>query len=139
MKFTVENEKQLVEKVYKELGSKMQAGFYVGLVGDLGAGKTTLVAGILKKLGLKIPVTSPTFTLRKIYDLPDSTKVQHIDLYRHQKGFKSFEIEEWLEERQYLTFVEWPENLSKFSAYFDVICEIRLLTAYTREVELKWN
>jgi len=139
MQFTAGNEKILIEKIYKLLEGKLEAGFRIGLVGDLGAGKTTLVAGILKKMGLKEPVTSPTFTLRKIYSLKSGLKIQHIDLYRHEKSAPAREIEEWLGENDYLTFVEWPENLSNFSAFFDLIIKIKPTGQTSRKVTLLWR
>lgn len=139
MEFTALNEEELVDKVYQELEGKFAAGFRVGLIGDLGAGKTALVRGILKKLGIEEPVTSPTFTLRKVYQLSNGLQIQHIDLYRHQEGARSFEIEEWLGEKDYLSFVEWPENLSNFSAFFDVLIKLKSTGVTEREVELIWN
>lgn len=139
MKFVCENEKQLADKVWPLLQDKLTAGFRVGLIGDLGAGKTTLVKMILQKLGVKEAVTSPTFTLRKIYETKVGLKIQHIDLYRHQKGQKSAEISEWLEDPDYLSFVEWPENLSEFKAKYNLLIFLKITGDNTREVEIKWN
>ena len=50
------------------------------LIGDLGAGKTTLTKGIVDGRGIADPVTSPTFTL--IHEYGDPPRVFHIDLYR---------------------------------------------------------
>lgn len=139
MKFVVENEKQLIAKIYTVFQGKLKAGFRIGLVGDLGAGKTALVRGILKKLGVKEPVTSPTFILRKLYRASNGLKIQHIDLYRQDKSAPSQEIEEWLNDKDYLTFVEWPENLRKSSVLFDIIIKLVLLNQKSRKVEVIWN
>ena len=82
----------------------------VYLRGDLGAGKTTLVKGIIKKLGYTGAVTSPTYTLVETYSFEDFD-VYHFDLYRLQ----SAEELEFLGLRDMLSppvlaLVEWPDN-----------------------------
>ncbi len=80
----------------------------LGLDGELGAGKTTLVAAALRALGVKTPVTSPTYGLVHPYRVhPDGSaegfEVLHIDLYRLQHGS---ELEE----------LGLPEDLAGFGA-----------------------
>ncbi|HWK48759.1 MAG TPA: tRNA (adenosine(37)-N6)-threonylcarbamoyltransferase complex ATPase subunit type 1 TsaE [Steroidobacter sp.] len=55
--------------------------FIIALEGELGAGKTTLVGGILRSYGVTGPVRSPTYTLIEPYEIPGRT-VYHLDLYR---------------------------------------------------------
>jgi len=61
----------------------LKDGDVLGLVGDLGAGKTTLVQSIARALGVpeNVPVTSPTFTLHQVYE-GGRLVVHHLDLYR---------------------------------------------------------
>ena len=139
MKFIVENEEVLIKKILELLNDCLKASFSVGLIGDLGSGKTTLVQGLLKELGVKPPVTSPTFTLRKIYSTANLFKIQHIDLYRIAKSSKNPEIEEWLEDKDYLTLVEWPENIKDYNKYFDLILKLKATGKNFREVEAIWN
>jgi tRNA threonylcarbamoyladenosine biosynthesis protein TsaE len=139
MKFIAESETQLVDKTYELLKNHLKAGFGVGLRGDLGAGKTSLVKGLLNRLNISEPVTSPTFTLRKIYTLPDNLKVQHIDLYRLADQSAVNEEIEWLEDKSFLTFVEWPEKIVQSDKYFDLIIEITPRGQSSREVSFKWN
>nr|MBX2869480.1 tRNA (adenosine(37)-N6)-threonylcarbamoyltransferase complex ATPase subunit type 1 TsaE [Acidiferrobacterales bacterium] len=82
----------------------------VYLRGDLGVGKTTLVKGIVKKLGYAGAVTSPTYTLVETYPI-DRLNVFHFDLYR----LRSAEELEFLGVRDMLSppvlaLIEWPEN-----------------------------
>ena len=80
------------------------------LRGELGAGKTTLVRGILRGYGYDGPVKSPTFTLIESYPLNDRV-LHHFDLYRLEQPS---ELED-LGWREYFTdadicLIEWPER-----------------------------
>ena len=85
------------------------------LNGPLGAGKTTFVKGIANSLGIKEPITSPTFPLSQHY-LSGSPPLVHIDLYRIDKPLMAneFFLQEEEESRAMgaLMVVEWPERLS---------------------------
>ena len=84
MIFKSKNVEQTYELAYK-LSKYVKGGDIILLNGDLGAGKTTLVKGFAKALGVKQPVTSPTFTLLKTYDT-DNFCIVHIDAYRLEGG-----------------------------------------------------
>lgn len=95
------------EAVGARLAAELEAGDVVLVSGELGAGKTTLIRGACRALGVTEPVTSPTFTVGRRYRgrLP----VSHLDLYR----IKRIEAEEPGLLDDYLTpdavsFVEWP-------------------------------
>ena len=85
--------------------------FEVHLNGNLGAGKTTLVRGILQTLNWTGVVTSPSYTLCEEYEM-DGRLLLHVDLYR----INSIEDVEVLNldrtiATQKIIFIEWPENL----------------------------
>ena len=85
--------------------------FEVHLNGNLGAGKTTLVRGILRHLNWTDVVTSPSYTLCEEYEI-DGRLLLHVDLYR----INSIEDVEVLNldrkiAMQKIIFIEWPENL----------------------------
>jgi tRNA threonylcarbamoyladenosine biosynthesis protein TsaE len=64
------------------LGELLETGDLVCLIGDLGAGKTTLVQGIAGGWGSLDPATSPTFVLVNVYRRPDGGQLFHLDAYR---------------------------------------------------------
>ncbi len=64
------------------LGRSLRAGDVVRLEGELGAGKTTFVQGVIRALGSTARVTSPTFTLVNEYPTPHGPTVHHMDAYR---------------------------------------------------------
>jgi tRNA threonylcarbamoyladenosine biosynthesis protein TsaE len=94
------------------LGAKLASVFAIGdlvyLEGNLGAGKTTLVRGILAELGWKKPVRSPTFNLFNVYETVPP--VVHADLYRLNNAFGTG-IEDYLE--THVVLVEWPAALGE--------------------------
>lgn len=92
----------------------------IALVGDLGAGKTTFVRGVLRALGVTGAIKSPTYALVETYDTSKG-EVHHLDAYRIESvddfeargGFEYFQSPS-------IRFVEWPERLHGAVA-FDLI------------------
>jgi tRNA threonylcarbamoyladenosine biosynthesis protein TsaE len=84
------------------------------LIGNLGAGKTTLAKGIVKGLGAAAPeeVSSPTFTL--IHEYGGARKVYHIDLYRldTEAEVASLGLDE-LFDREAVVLIEWGERFPR--------------------------
>jgi len=98
------------ESLGAELAATLRAGDVVLVRGELGAGKTTLVRGAARALGVVDPVTSPTFSIGHRYAAGELT-VSHLDLYR----LAGLEREEPALLADYLgpgriAFVEWPEE-----------------------------
>jgi tRNA threonylcarbamoyladenosine biosynthesis protein TsaE len=93
------------------IGARVAAGLGAGDVvlieGELGAGKTTLVRGAARALGVTGPVTSPTFTIGQRYPAP--VPVSHIDLYRVPglAGEDPDLLSDYLRDDA-VAFVEWP-------------------------------
>ncbi len=101
------------------LASSVSGGCLIFLEGPIGAGKTTLTQGLLEELGVGDAVTSPTFSLVEVYDLPDPAKVKtdtatkawHFDLYRIEdpEELELIGVRESFN-GQDIVIVEWPEN-----------------------------
>ena len=96
--------------IARVLTSASAAPLVIGLTGELGAGKTTLVRGILRALGVAGTVRSPTFTLLENYSIPP-LEISHLDLYRVQSPLEieALGIRELLEPAR-VFLIEWPER-----------------------------
>jgi tRNA threonylcarbamoyladenosine biosynthesis protein TsaE len=70
------------EQLGSRLAGELAPGDAVLVSGELGAGKTTFVRGAARRLGVTVPVTSPTFTIGQRYPTPSDLVVAHVDLYR---------------------------------------------------------
>ena len=96
------------EAIGAELAAGLEPGDVVLVSGDLGAGKTTLIRGACRALGVEGPVTSPTFTIGQRYE--GRHPVSHIDLFRlatledEDPGL----LEDYLT-RDAIAFIEWPD------------------------------
>lgn len=86
------------------------AGDVILLGGDLGAGKTAFVQGLALAMGIVGPVTSPTFTLMRIYDAPAGLRLLHADVYRleHLHEVVDLGLAELLEDGT-VAVIEWGE------------------------------
>lgn len=90
------------------VAESLRAGDLVLVRGELGAGKTTFVRGAARSLGVRGPVTSPTFTLGRFYDA--RIPVAHLDLFRldGMEGEDPALLADYLRPDA-IAFVEWPE------------------------------
>lgn len=104
----------------RDFGQSLASSFHPGLVafwGDLGAGKTTLIQGVLEGFGAKPPFVSPTFTIMKLYELDAPTptgikRLYHADAYRvGAKDFENLGFTEWATDPEGLVLLEWPERI----------------------------
>jgi tRNA threonylcarbamoyladenosine biosynthesis protein TsaE len=94
----------------EQWGRVAESGLVIGLCGDLGAGKTQLVKGLARGLGIAARVHSPTFALVNIYDGGRLT-LFHLDLYRldTREQILAAGLEEYLKPEG-VTVIEWAER-----------------------------
>jgi tRNA threonylcarbamoyladenosine biosynthesis protein TsaE len=96
----------------REFAASLRPPVVVGLSGELGTGKTTLVRAVAAALGVTQPVTSPTFALVHRYDGRE-VSVFHVDAYRlkHDDEARDLGFEDMLADPRAIVLVEWPERL----------------------------
>jgi len=121
----IKNEQEMLEAGGK-LAQQLQPGMLVFLQGDLGAGKTTLVRGILRGLGHEGSVKSPTYNLVEPYTIKEQAFF-HFDLYR----LMDVEELEYMGMRDYLNkdsicFIEWPDKGEGFLPEPDLLLDIKI-------------
>ena len=125
-----------MQKLGAKLAQNCQPGDVIYLIGDLGAGKTTLVRGFLRQLGVVDHVRSPTFTLVEPY-LAACGMVNHFDLYRMTSAEEFY----YIGGKDYFTphsicLLEWPEHGKGFIPEANVICNIDFNPGGGRIVEI---
>lgn len=134
--------KSFITKHYEEtitLGKRlihaMPPSLHVVLLeGDLSAGKTTFTKGIGKALNVKSMVNSPTFTILKIHH-GDKT-LYHLDLYRLNEVGNDFDLEEYIEDRDAITVIEWPHQVEGLLPKSYVLVKFTYLSDHERKIEI---
>ncbi len=127
------------------LGGMLHAGDVVGLVGDLGSGKTTLVQGIASGWGSLDPVSSPTFVLVNVYRHPEGGRLYHLDAYRLSGPMEAedLDITSMLDAGPLV--VEWAERIQPVlpldflqvsMSYIDENCRDMIISAHGMRYEL---
>ena len=97
------------EAIGAHVAEGLRPGDVVLVEGELGAGKTTLVRGAARALGVTVPVTSPTFTIGQRYPAP--VPVAHLDLFRISDiGAEDPELLADYLAPDTITFIEWPSH-----------------------------
>ena len=110
----------------------------IELLGDVGAGKTTFTRGLAQGLGIKEPITSPSFTISKSYALPNSNgRLIHYDFYRlPDPGLMLDDLQENLNNPENVIIVEWGESVANILPENRTKIEIKYNDDNSREVIL---
>ena len=105
----------------------LKPGMVVYLHGDLGAGKTTMVRGVLQALGYRGRVKSPTYTLVEPYQL-GGLDLRHFDLYRmnDEQEWESAGFREEFDGHN-IFFIEWPEKAASLIPPADLEIHLEIL------------
>lgn len=138
---------EATHRLARDLAALLRGGSVVCLDGDLGAGKTTFVAGLAQALGCTETVSSPTFTLENRYPVASNdrgiTELVHLDLYRPGESVERDLVESVLEARGEgaVIAIEWGDPIREWLMPF---LHLRLTAPVTgapadvpRELELE--
>jgi tRNA threonylcarbamoyladenosine biosynthesis protein TsaE len=100
-----------LQRFGEALGRELRAPAVIGLSGELGAGKTTLVQAICRGLGARVLATSPTYALVHHYDASGGRAVYHVDCYRLRTPADAQDLgfDDMVREGAIL-LIEWPER-----------------------------
>lgn len=104
-------------KLAKSVVGELTPGAALGLVGELGAGKTQFVKGLARALGIKKNIASPTFILLKSYKLPKAAakgrELVHADCYRLESSQELLDLgwQEIIKDRNNIVVVEWADKI----------------------------
>lgn len=98
----------------RRLGALLRAGDVVVLTGGLGAGKTTLTQGIAEGLGVRGPITSPTFVIARVHpSLVGGPELVHVDAYRLDGSLELDDLDLDSELDEAVTVIEWGAGLTE--------------------------
>ena len=103
----------------EDLGRRLSAPAVIGLSGELGTGKTTLVQAICRGLGARARATSPTYALVHHYDA-GATPVYHVDCYRLRRpdDARDLGFDDMVREGA-IILIEWPERAGPWAPPLD--------------------
>jgi tRNA threonylcarbamoyladenosine biosynthesis protein TsaE len=137
MQLEVKNETEM-KLLGAKLGRLLRGGEILELVGDVGAGKTTLTKGIASGLGVDEDVQSPSFTISRVYDTPQKIRLAHYDFYRlHDVGIMAGELHETIHDTETVTIIEWAEIVGGVLPRDRLTVHITPLLEEARRVEIK--
>ena len=120
----------------EQFAKKLVAPTVIELIGDVGAGKTTFVRGLAKGLGVKDPITSPSFTISKQYALPNNKRLVHYDFYRlPDPGLMSEDLSESINDPNAITVIEWSNSVANLLPKRHIQVEIEYNDNDTRSIK----
>lgn len=109
----------------------------VELVSDLGGGKTVYIRGLAKGLGYERDITSPTFTISRVYNLPSGKQLHHFDFYRLNPGdIVDQELAEVIGDKDVITAIEWAKHSGDALPDDRVVVEIETTTETERKIKI---
>ena len=126
-----------MEEFGQSLGAKLRGGAVIELIGDIGAGKTTLTRGIARGLGITDNMTSPSFTISCNYNARDDLQLCHYDFYRlDDAGIMTMELSETTADPHNIVIIEWADSVRDVLPTEHITIQINYQPNSGREVEI---
>ena len=120
----------------RAIGQALAGGEVIELIGDVGAGKTTLTKGLAEGLAIQ----SPTFTSARVYDARDGLRRCHYEFYRlGEAGIMGDEISEIMQDGSTITVIEWAGAVNEVLPSDRLIITITATTETERQLEVTAN
>jgi tRNA threonylcarbamoyladenosine biosynthesis protein TsaE len=128
-----------VDKVVDFLAAALATCQVMTFTGHLGAGKTTIIKALLKKIGITDIVTSPTFTYVNVYKNEQEQTFYHFDLYRITTlaEFVHAGFDEYLYVPASWCFIEWPEVIMPLLSHDVCHIELAYVDENTRSIVIR--
>ena len=141
---TIKNEAAVIdfaENLMREILQSQDAlPCVIELVGDVGAGKTTFTKGLARGLEITEEITSPTFTISKVYENSRGQKLVHYDFYRLENpGIMVEDLFENLQDPQTVTVIEWADTVNEILPANHLRLEILINDDGSRTLNLTQN
>jgi len=141
IKSSLEN-KNLGERMAKRiLKSSLSRAVVIGLIGDLGGGKTTFLQGFAKGLGTKEKILSPTFVIMKKFSIFNSpfSNFYHFDCYRIEKPKEILELgfKEIISNPKNIICIEWADRIRNMLPLNSLFLIFKMIDEKTRKIIIK--
>ncbi len=121
----------------ENLGRTLEPPLVFELIGDVGAGKTTFTRALAKGLGVKEPVTSPSFTISNRYSFKNGSLI-HYDFYRlSDPGLMQDDLSEALNAKDAIIVLEWAESVASILPKNHITITFRTLEDGSRDLQIK--
>ncbi|MEZ4210403.1 MAG: tRNA (adenosine(37)-N6)-threonylcarbamoyltransferase complex ATPase subunit type 1 TsaE [Patescibacteria group bacterium] len=131
----VSNSAKQTQEIGHQLGLKLKGNETIALSGELGAGKTHLVKGLVSGLGIEANVVSPTFVLQRVYKKGNKI-LNHFDAYRISADeFANLGVLDWIGES--VNVVEWGEIVRDVLPTDTIWITMTVLDENKREILIK--
>lgn len=132
------NSVKQTQQIAKLIGKNLQGGECIELISDVGGGKTTFVRGLAKGAGTKDHISSPSFTISKVYTTP-KFDIIHFDFYRlSEVGLTEFNFVEEIEDSSSVVVVEWSQIIKHMLPEKKLEINITVLFDESRLLELRY-
>lgn len=126
------------EKIAESIGLKLRGGEVIQLISDLGGGKTVFAKGLARGAGSHDQVTSPTFTISKIYHTP-LFDIHHFDFYRlNNPGIIELELKEVLNDINVVVLIEWGDVIAEILPKNTIRVKIDNLNENERQISINY-
>lgn len=133
IKYISKNAKE-TQKLGQKIAGRLWDKSWLLLSGELGAGKTCFTQGLAKGLGITVNISSPTFTLLKIYE-EGKMPLYHLDAYRLEAAYQDVGFSDILGLKG-VSVVEWPEFVQALLPDEYLKIDFSFLEAEKRELKI---